>query len=196
MRFRNYIVFVLLFAWGVNVEAQKDSIPTKEVSQLYQPKKVVYNPLSPSKAAFYSAVLPGAGQIYNNRYWWQLPLIYGGMASSVYFFIDNSNQYDRVRTAFRRRKAGLSDEFNTPELTLSDEALESAQRQFRQNRDLSLLTTVLIYVLQIVEASVTAHLLQFDDSDDLSLTPTTIPPNAFSVDNDTPKIGLTLKYSF
>ncbi len=196
MRFRNYIVFVLLLAWGVNVEAQKDSIPTKEVSQLYQPKKVVYNPLSPSKAAFYSAVLPGAGQIYNNRYWWQLPLIYGGMASSVYFFIDNSNQYDRVRTAFRRRKAGLSDEFNTPELTLSDEALESAQRQFRQNRDLSLLTTVLIYVLQIVEASVTAHLLQFDDSNDLSLTPTTIPPNAFSVDNDTPKIGLTLKYSF
>ncbi len=194
MNFKYYIVFTL-FLLQFNLFAQKDSIKSKETSQLQIPR-VKYNPLSPSKAAFYSALFPGAGQIYNNRYWWQLPLIYGGMATSIYFFIDSSNEYDRFRTAFRRRKAGLTDEFTVNGVEIISEAgLESAQRQLRQNRDLSLLSTLLIYVLQIVEASVTAHLLQFDDTDDLTIRPTAIPPNRYSVDNS-PKIGLTLKYSF
>ncbi len=177
--------------------AQKDSTKVQQVSQLQLAgPRVQYNPLSPSKAAFYSAIFPGAGQIYNNRYWWQLPLIYGGMATSIYFFIDNSNEYDRFRTAFRLRKAGLTDEFTNPDGTqiISDAGLESAQRQLRQNRDLSLLTTVLIYVLQIVEASVTAHLIQFDDSDDLSLSPAAIPSR--DTYDASPKVGLTLKYTF
>ncbi len=194
MNFKYYILFTLFFL-QINILAQKDSIKSKEISQLQIPR-VKYNPLSPSKAAFYSAIFPGGGQIYNNRYWWQLPLIYGGMATSIYFFIDSSNEYDRFRTAFRRRKAGLTDEFTVNGVEIISEAgLESAQRQLRQNRDLSLLSTLLIYVLQIVEASVTAHLLQFDDTDDLTITPTAIPPNRYSVDNN-PKIGLTLKYSF
>lgn len=180
-----------------NLYAQKDSTQVQEVSQLQlKSPKVQYNPLSPSKAAFYSAIIPGAGQIYNNRYWWQLPLIYGGMATSIYFFIDNSNEYDRFRTAFRQRSAGLPDEFTLADGTqiISTAGLESAQRQLRQNRDLSLLTTVLIYVLQVVEASVTAHLIQFDDSDDLSLSPAAIPSrDAYDA---TPKVGLTLKYTF
>lgn len=169
----------------------------QHISQLQLKKSPTpkYNPLSPSKAAFYSAILPGAGQIYNNRYWWQLPLIYGGMAASIYYFIDNSNSYDRFRTAFRLRRAGLPDEFTVNgNQIISDAGLESAQRQLRQNRDLSLLTTVLIYVLQIVEASVTAHLIQFDDSDDLSLSPTAIPSR--ETYDASPKIGLTLKYTF
>lgn len=197
---RSFHIFVFIFFFTTGAffaQQQKDSIKTTKrsitVSQL---QKVDYNPLSPSKAAFYSAVFPGAGQIYNNRYWWQLPLIYGGMATSIYFYIDNSNQYDRVRTAFRRRKAGLSDEFTNPDGTqiISDAGLESAQSQLRQNRDLSLLTTVLIYVLQIVEASVTAHLIQFDDSDTLTLSPSAIPDRSYY--ENTPKVGLTLKYSF
>ncbi|WP_234974674.1 DUF5683 domain-containing protein [Tenacibaculum agarivorans] len=180
----------------INLYAQKDSTQVKHISQLQLKQPVKYNPLAPSKAAFYSALFPGAGQIYNNRYWWQLPLIYGGMATSIYFFIDNSNEYDRFRTAFRRRSAGLPDEFSDADGNpiISTAGLESAQRQLRQNRDLSLLTTVLIYVLQIVEASVTAHLIQFDDSDDLSISPTAIPNN--DMFDDLPKVGLTLKYSF
>ncbi|SNR15220.1 DUF5683 domain-containing protein [Tenacibaculum jejuense] len=191
------LYYIILFFVCIHTYAQKDSTKVQQVSQLQlRSPKVQYNPLSPSKAAFYSAILPGAGQIYNNRYWWQLPLIYGGMATSIYFFIDNSNEYDRFRTAFRQRSAGLQDEFTLADGTqiISTAGLESAQRQLRQNRDLSLLTTVLIYVLQIVEASVTAHLIQFDDSDDLSLSPTAIPSrDAYDA---SPKVGLTLKYTF
>lgn len=196
MKLYNYIFLVFFFTISIiNAQKDKDTVKVKEIQQL-RISPVKYNPLSPSKAAFYSAVFPGAGQIYNNRYWWQLPLIYGGMAASVYFYIDNSNEYDRFRTAFKRRKAGLSDEFTNPDgsILISDAGLESAQKQLRQNRDLSLLTTVLIYVLQIVEASVTAHLLQFDTADDLSIAPYAIPDR--NITESSPNIGLTLKYSF
>lgn len=177
-----------------SVTAQKDSVAVKTEKQL-QLKPLEYSPLSPSKAAFYSAILPGAGQIYNNRYWWQLPLIYGGLGTSIYFYVDNSKQYDRYRTAYKLRKAGLPDEFTDANgnILISDTGLESAQRQLRKNRDLSLLSAVLVYVLQIVEASVTAHLLQFDTNDSLSLQPTTIQNPTFE---ELPKVGLSLKYSF
>ena len=62
--------------------SQKDSLQIK-TKNLRAEKIVEYNALKPSKAAFYSLILPGAGQIYNNRYWWQLPLIYGGLGLSL-----------------------------------------------------------------------------------------------------------------
>lgn len=182
-----YILFIIFFV-SLKVQAQKDS--TKVKTKQLQLKPVVYNPLSPSRAAFYSAILPGAGQIYNNRYWWQLPLIYGGLGYSIYSYIDNSNAYDRYRTAYKQRQAGLTDEFSG---LISDTGLENAQEQFSTNRDLSLLSAVLVYVLQIVEASVTSHLLQFDTSKDLSVRPM-ITPNYNLVDS--PNVGVTLKYTF
>jgi hypothetical protein len=198
LKYVSYI-FALIFFYNVNGFSQtKDSTKVKTRSLEYtQIKQPDYDPLNPSRAAFYSAVFPGAGQIYNNRYWWQLPLIYGGMATSIYYYIDNNNEYNRVRTAFKRRKAGLPDEFSDANGNplISDAGLESAQKQLRQNRDLSLLTTVLIYILQIVEASVTAHLIQFDNTDSLTLTPSAMPNINYNEDN-THKLGLTLKYSF
>lgn len=161
--------------------------------QLTVPKK--YNPLSPAKAAFYSAIFPGAGQIYNNRYWWQLPAIYGGLGASIYYYSINNRDYNRFRTAYKIRKAGLRDEFtdaNGKEL-ISSAGLESAQRQLRQNRDMSLLMAVLVYVLQITEASVRAHIIQFDTSKNLSVSPSAITDPTFY---EAPKMGLSLKYSF
>ncbi len=194
MKNSKHILVVLGFLMSSVLVAQKDSLTVK--TQQLQLAPIQYRPLSPARAAFYSAVFPGAGQIYNNRYWWQLPLIYGGLGTSLYYYVHNSNEYSRYRTAYKRRKSGLSDEFDGkgPQgLFISTEGLESAQRQLQENRDYSLLFVVLTYVLQIVEASVTAHLIQFDSSDDLSLQPTTIPDPTFE---NFPKVGLTLKYSF
>lgn len=178
-------------------QKNEDLIMTKKLEEQVNTNK--YNPLSPARAAFYSAVLPGAGQIYNNRYWWQLPLIYGGLATSTYYYIVNDNAYDKYRTAFKRRKAGLPDEFdgNEGRPLISKKGLENAQRQTRRNREMSLLCIIGTYALQIVEASVTAHLLQFDDSDGLSIKPTTIPTNINSNNyNEIPTVGLAVKYSF
>ncbi|MFY7671711.1 DUF5683 domain-containing protein [Tenacibaculum sp. MEBiC06402] len=196
MKYAVHIFIIFLLTNSTIFSQEKDSTKTRSI-QFTQIKQPDYDPLNPSRAAFYSAIFPGAGQIYNNRYWWQLPLIYGGMATSIYFYIDNNNEYQRVRTAFKRRKAGLPDEFSdiNGNPLISDAGLESAQRQLRQNRDLSLLTTVLIYILQIVEASVTAHLIQFDNTDSLTLTPSAMPNFNYN-EESTHKLGLTLKYSF
>ena len=148
-----------------------------------------FNPLSPSKAAFYSAIFPGAGQIYNKKYW-KAPIVWGAMGTSIYLYLDNNNEYDRYRTAFKMREAGLQDEFAD---VVSRNGLISAQKTLKSNRDLALLTTVVFYVLQIVEASVNAHLLQFNTNDNLSFSPVMI---SNSKQFEIPKFGLKLKFDF
>lgn len=156
--------------------------------------------LAPSKAAFYSAILPGLGQIYNKRYW-KLPIVYGALGTSIYFYVDNNNNYHRFRTAYKSRLAGFAtDEFydlddsgivpGSPDV--SDKALRDAQNFYQGQRDLALLITVGIYVLNIVDANVDAHLKQFNISDDLSLNPV-IYQNPINYNNS---VGFSLTYKF
>ena len=188
---KNIFVFLILLL-SFSTYAQKDSLNIKvEKTQITTD---LYNPLSPSKAAFYSAIFPGGGQIYNKKYW-KAPIVWGAIGASVYYYVTNSNDYDRFRTAFRLRSQGLKDEFTDANgnQIISTSGLENAQRVLRKNRDLSLLTGVLLYVLQIVEASVNAHLLQFNTNDNLSFSPTII---SNPVRYDIPKVGLKLKFDF
>lgn len=140
-------------------------------------KRAEINPLAPSKAAFYSAILPGLGQIYNKKYW-KVPLVYGAIGTGIYVYSFNDKQYQRFRTAFKSRQAGFTnDEFydlngdgvvpGTPDF--SDEALESGQERYQRDRDLALLVTIGLYVLNIVDANVDSHLKQFNVDDDLSM---------------------------
>ena len=204
MRFITFICVFFLFFSAEQLIAQQDvlidTISKKEVKKKKKNKKKrksnqgVYNPLSPSKAAFYSAIFPGMGQIYNRKYW-KAPIVWGALAIPVYYYQINNSDYKRFRTAFRLRKAGLQDEFTDANgnTNVSIETLENAQKQLRENRDLSLLSGVILYILQIVEASVNAHLIQFNTSDDLTVKPTIIQD---PIRIDAPKVGLTLKYTF
>lgn len=139
-----------------------------------QKKRVRINPLAPSKAAFYSAVIPGLGQIYNKRYW-KAPIVWGAIGGAIYAYSWNDNAYQRFRTAFKRRQAGFfDDEFFDlngdgagPDQGLDD--LQSQQERFQRDRDLWLLVTVGLYALNIVDANVDAHLKQFNVDQDLSL---------------------------
>ena len=70
----------------------------------------IYNPLSPSKAAFYSAVFPGGGQAYNKKYW-KVPLAWAAVGIPTYFYLNNNSEYKRYRKAYKLRKTGLVDEF-------------------------------------------------------------------------------------
>lgn len=177
--------------------AQKDStsVKVKDIKidgKLNIPDKL-YDPLRPSKAAFYSAIFPGLGQIYNKKYW-KAPIVWGALAIPVYYYQINNSDYKRYRTAYRLRKAGLEDEFTVDGVELiSTTTLETAQEQLSENRDFSLLSGIILYILQIVEASVNAHLLQFNTDDNLTLKPTFI---ADPIQIETPKVGLTLKYTF
>ena len=67
------------------------------------------DPLSPSRAAFYSAILPGLGQAYNKKYW-KIPIVWGAIGTGVYFYVRNDKQFDRFRDAYKRRLAGFTDD--------------------------------------------------------------------------------------
>jgi len=141
--------------------------------------KAVINPLAPSKAAFYSALLPGLGQIYNRKNWyWKVPIVYAAIGGSAYMYSWNNTNYKRFRTAFKRRQAGfLDDEFydiNNDNITGAAPDLDSAdlqrqQERFQEDRDLWLVLTIAMYALNIIDANVEAHLQQFNIDTDLSL---------------------------
>ena len=194
-------ILLLFFALVVaNLFGQKDTISTKhkksdlKIKGKLKIQKGIYDPLAPSKAAFYSAIFPGMGQAYNKKYW-KVPIVWGALAIPAYYYQINNSDYKRYRTAYRLRKAGLQDEFTLDNGTevISLTTLETAQETLQENRDFSLLSGIIVYVLQILEASVNAHLLQFNTDDNLSLRPTFM---ADPVKFEAPTVGLKFKYTF
>lgn len=119
---------------------------------------------SPMKATIYAAVLPGAGQIYNRKYW-KVPIVYAGIGSFAYLGLQYQQQFTRYKSALINRQNGEPDEF---EDLLSANALENEMDRWRRLRDLNIIGVTLVYVLQIIDANVDASLSDFDVSDDLS----------------------------
>ena len=155
----------------------KDTLKLKEI-----------DPLRPSKAAFYSAIVPGLGQAYNKKYW-KIPIVYGAIGTSLYFYISNNKKYHSYRDAYKNRLLGFHDDQYS---YLDDSRLIAAQRFYQRNRDLSLLVCVGFYILNIVDANVDAHLTQFNVSDKLSFQ-----PEIYTNDIDyKPNLGLTFNYKF
>ncbi|MEM9648527.1 MAG: DUF5683 domain-containing protein [Bacteroidota bacterium] len=138
----------------------------------YEKKRI--NPLAPSKAAFYSAIIPGLGQIYNKRYW-KAPLVWGAIGTGIYVYSFNNTEYNSARDAFKRRRAGFTDdEFydingdgSGPDISL--EALQDAQESTQRDRDLALLITIALYALNIIDANVDAHLKQYNVDENLAI---------------------------
>ncbi|MDL2262362.1 DUF5683 domain-containing protein [Bacteroidales bacterium OttesenSCG-928-I21] len=120
---------------------------------------------SPKKAAIYSAVLPSLGQIYNKKYW-KLPIVYVGIGAFTYFAIDNQKEFNKYKKAYILRDEGKQDEFAG---ILNEQALLNEMDRWRKYRDLCIAGVAIIYALQIIDANVDAHLLNFDVGDNLSL---------------------------
>lgn len=130
---------------------------------------------SPKTAALRSAILPGLGQIYNKKYW-KLPIIYGALGISGAVFTYNLKWYKKTRYAYKvlynRDTANFSnvDPILQPLLTSGNaNALRTYRDGFRQDIDYSVLATLLLWGLNVVDATVDAHLKPFDVSKDLSL---------------------------
>lgn len=148
------------------------------------------DPLRPAKAAFFSALLPGAGQAYNKKYW-KIPIVYAAMGTSIYIYTWNQKNYNLLRDEYKKRLA--NDPNLNPELTrLSNDRLLTAQKSYQRNRDLSMLITAAFYILNIVEANVDAHLQQFNVNGKLTIRPD-IQHNEF---NNKQNIGLALNFNF
>ncbi len=127
---------------------------------------------NPTKAGLYSAVLPGLGQYYNRKYW-KIPIVWGAIGTGVGVTIYNQRQYDRYRNAFLAELNGQEHEFSSvPGIT--KQALGRAQDRVKRQRDYAIAVTALIYVLNIVDAVVDAHLYEGRKDPNLALSPAVI----------------------
>lgn len=127
------------------------------------------------KATTLSTIFPGAGQVYNKSYW-RVPIVIGGMASTIYTIDWNNRGYKRFKTAYQLRvdydnnpdkyPNGAADEFQG---AYSATFLKNLKDSYRRNRDLCIILTAGVYLLNILDAHVDAHLQDYDISDDLSM---------------------------
>lgn len=147
---------------------------------------------SPRKATLLSTVLPGAGQYYNKKYW-KIPVIYAGFAGMAYLVHFNNTRYQDYKEAYVIR---VDEDPSTTDQYVdqySNEDLVTLKNYYRRNRDLSYIIAGLIYVLNIIDASVDAHLIYFDVSDNLSLN---IQPSVIMNDQNKPASGVSLTLLF
>ncbi|WP_323788665.1 DUF5683 domain-containing protein [Psychroserpens sp.] len=190
-----YIIsFLLLFGLQSFAQNNKErdslNVDTDLMVVMDSIKSKPINILAPSKAAFYSAVLPGLGQAYNKKYW-KIPIVYAAIGTGVYFYVTNDKEYNRYRDEFKRRLAGNS-QFDGEFPGVSDEGLINAQQTLKRNKELSLLITIGLYALNIVDANVDAHLLQYNVDQNLAIKPH-FQYNRMENSSD---LGLTLNFKF
>lgn len=132
-----------------------------------------------------AAILPGAGQIYNRSYW-KLPIVYGGLMGCAYAIIYTNNYYTSYKAAYRdiltdevlssdpkrSYNAVLPKGYDIERMGGRDrytQTLDNQQNTYRRYRDISIVATIIVYGLSIIDAYVDAQLFDFDISPDLSM---------------------------
>ena len=173
-----FIIFLLFLGRAYAQEATTTKDEAKQERKFEREQRRLeraLDPLSPSRASFLSAAVPGLGQFYNRKYW-KVPLAWAAVGTGVFVYQFNQTEYLRYRTAFKLRSAGFStDEFYDVNLDgigpdVSDRALEEAQKKAQSQRDSSLLIAIGLYLLNVLDASVDAHLKPFNMNEDLNVS--------------------------
>lgn len=171
------LIISLLFIQGV--EAQEDSI----VKPVHSPKLATYM----------SMACPGLGQIYNQKYW-KVPVIYAGFGVCAYIIATNQGFYKSYYNELKFRMDNGDKPKASDMLTLSDDNVIYYMNYYKRNRDLGIIVMGLIYMLNVVDATVDAHLFNFDVSENLSLN---IQPNLIYYPSLATNVGgLNLKLTF
>jgi hypothetical protein len=181
-----FIGLLIFLSGNTTVFSQKKTASVLSAKDTVKSNDI--DPLTPAKAAFYSAILPGLGQAYNKKYW-KIPLVYGAIGVSLYYYTDSNQKYNQYRDAYKRRLEGYTDdEFSY----LDKDRLIAGQKFYQRNRDLSALFVVGFYVLNIIDANVDAALIQFNVNENLSLRPEVYRNDVTYKTN----VGLTFNYNF
>ncbi len=123
---------------------------------------------SPRKAIILSALLPGAGQIYNRKYW-KAPIVWAGIGISYRFIQENTTEYQRYRTAYLALVDDDPSTIDEFEGQYTPRQVREVMETYQRWRDISYIAIGAVYILNIVDASVDAHFVRFDVSPDLSL---------------------------
>jgi Family of unknown function (DUF5683) len=153
-------------------------------------------PHSPLRATLYSAMLPGAGQIYNGnkkegsvfKKYWKVPVVYAGVATCVYYINWNTKNFRYFKQQYIFEQ---DDDPNTIAEQTTQNGNEFWMEKHRKWMEISYFSLAGVYLLQILEANIDAHLFYFDVSNNLSLGlhPTLIPAGKMQ-----PGIGLNMRF--
>ncbi len=180
LRCTSVVIFILMIT---TLHAQK----TDTVKSISAENKIITphsdtaikKQFSPRKATIRSAIIPGWGQAYNKRYW-KIPIVYAALGITGYIFVDNLKTYKEYRTAYAAKyryslstatAADTAAYNNLKEIyrVVSLESIRRGRDQFRQYIDYSALVFIVFWGLNVVDATVDAHLKSFDISPDLSM---------------------------
>jgi Family of unknown function (DUF5683) len=184
------IKFFYLFLLGIlasNTLAQVDTLSSKIQTNTVEEFSIVNNnvdstiqvkdtikPLVKAKfkpiprKAFLWSLIPGGGQIYNRKYWYiKLPIIYAGLGFGIKVISDNTKGYKQFRDLYFNKVNKISDP--SPLIKLDESILKRNRDAFQKNLQYSYLGTFLGWMLVSLEAYTTAHLMEFNVSDDLSM---------------------------
>lgn len=202
-------IFIVCIGMLVNAQrsTQRPAVPTPtNTSTQIEPQEsntvtdtIVDNELSsfkrmfsgkPGKAALYSLMVPGWGQVYNGKAW-KVPLVYALEGAAVYFLINNVKKYNQYNNCYRTL---VSEDILIEDcgrvMNVSDAFL--IRQNFRKQRELSYIYVVVAHLFQSIEAFIDRHLVDFDIDEDLSFQP--IIPRA-EERMDTPIFGIYVNLS-
>ncbi|MDR1725705.1 MAG: DUF5683 domain-containing protein [Bacteroidales bacterium] len=179
MRF--FIFFIIITSiFSTNIFAQKTNLLTTKQH-------------SPKRATIYSTILPGLGQIYNKQVW-KVPIIYGAGAVITYLAVTNYKGSHKYKTEYQVRMNG---ETTNPDLiNYTDDRVYALYNEYEQAFELSLIFGGVVYILNIIDALVYAHLFSFDISNNLSahIQPFYISQQTFLQPSLT--LGFSINFSF
>ena len=188
------IILLLFFGLFFSQEIKPfDTIKTEKqvVEEIEKANVSTIQKYNPTKAGLYSAVFPGLGQYYNKKYW-KIPIVWGAVGTGVGIIVYNDKQYRRYRTAFLAELNGQPHEFD--DLPYVDATvLGNTQDRAKRQRDYAIAITGVLYILNIVDAVVDAHLYDQKKDPDLAIEPTIIYDD-LGVANG--KAGLSLSFRF
>jgi hypothetical protein len=204
-----FVLAIILIIPTLALSQQKDSLIVKDttgkvvagskVKKGFWRDSTGKRTYEPRKAAIYSAIVPGLGQIYNKKYW-KVPIVYAAVGIPIYTFFDNKRWYNRTRYAL-----AVVTSPNFPNNTDSIDNVHSQlqplvkggqassilnyRNEFRKNMDYSILFTLLFWGLNVVDATVDAHLKGFNVNDNLTMQ---VKPVILS----TQSIGVSVVFKF
>lgn len=193
MKSKFILIFILIGSF--QFLSSQDKKQNKFIELYGADKTAIESAVSPTKAAFYSGLLPGLGQAYNKKYW-KVPIVYALLGYTIYISSLHDEQYIRYRNAYKSRLAGFTDDEFYGDGTIPvvpTETLIRAQQSAQENRDEQYVYVLLIYFANIIDANVDAHLKDYNISQDLTFKPILLNfNNSISFAN----IGLSIIYDF
>jgi hypothetical protein len=175
-----YLLFLTLFFIIISesiVFAQQDSLApqplivvrdsTVKTKPEKKPRGISPNH-SPKKALILSFAIPGAGQIYNRKYW-KLPIVYAGLGGLGYLAVSNGSKYSCYRKSYLAMVDDNPFTVNTCDPNKSEADMKVLRDNYQRFYEFSMVGMFAFYVLTAADAFVDAHLMNFDVSDDLSM---------------------------